>query len=150
MTSFNLSVRYAREVTDPGVPCIEDNFELGHCAWNFPVNQCALVMVDCWSTHVVDSHLRRGGMIAEKQILPVLQAFRAAGMAVVHAPAPETAHLYSEFLAHADALVTTYITVPHSSHKHPTATRNLISTGVSESLLVVPAAPRPPSCVASE
>ena len=39
-------------------------------------------------------------MIAEKHILPVLQEFRAAGMTVVHAPAPETAQRYSSFIAH--------------------------------------------------
>ena len=49
MSSLNLSVRYAREVTDPGVRCLEDNFELGNRSWDLLLSQCALVMVDCWS-----------------------------------------------------------------------------------------------------
>eukprot|EP01051_Picozoa_sp_SAG22_P023201 SAG22_NODE_5881_length_936_cov_2.185185_2_plen_93_part_00 len=85
-TSFKLPVRYAREVTDPGVPCREENFGLGHREWSLPAGQTALVMVDCWDQHVVVSHLERGGEIAEAAILPVLTAFRQAGMAVIHAP----------------------------------------------------------------
>ena len=102
LPACTLAVRYAREVTDPGEPCVEENFRLGIREWRLPLSQCALVMVDCWSTHVVESHLKRGGLIAEKQILPVLQTFRAAGMTVVHAPAPETAQRYPEFLVHSE------------------------------------------------
>ena len=61
-------------------------------------------MVDCWSEHVVESHLERGGLIAEKHILPVLQSFRKAGMTVVHAPAPGTAAKYPDFMMYDDEM----------------------------------------------
>ena len=101
---FTLPVRYAREVTDVGVRCREENFQLAHRSFVLPSRQCALVMVDCWSEHVVESHLERGGYIAEKYILPVLEAFRAARLAVVHAPAPGPAARYPDFLRYDDEM----------------------------------------------
>jgi hypothetical protein len=102
--SFTLPVRYAREVTDLNVPCREENFTLGHRQWTLPRAQCALVLVDCWSEHVVVSHLQRGSRIAEQSILPVLRTFRALNMAVLHAPAPQTAAKYPEFFCNREEM----------------------------------------------
>lgn len=104
MATFTLPVRHTREVTDIGVECREDNFRLGHREWTLPLAQCALVMVDCWDQHVVVSHLERGGRIAQRHILPVLEAFRDAGMLVVHAPSPEVADKYPQFVEYHDEM----------------------------------------------
>ena len=115
MATLTLPVRHTREVTDIGVECREENFRLGHREWTLPLADCALVMVDCWDTHVVVSHLERGGRIAEQHILPVLEAFREAGMAVVHAPSPGVAERFPEFMQFHDEMPPKPAVRPHPS-----------------------------------
>ena len=115
MATLTLPVRHTREVTDIGVECREENFRLGHREWTLPLADCALVMVDCWDTHVVVSHLERGGRIAEQHILPVLEAFREAGMPVVHAPSPGVAERFPEFMQFHDEMPPKPAVRPHPS-----------------------------------
>ena len=98
MGDLELTVRRNREIADPGLPCREENLRFGEMQWRVPVDQSALVLVDCWSEHPLQSHLERGGGIARDRILPALRACRAAGMAVVHAPAPQIASKYPQWL----------------------------------------------------
>lgn len=98
MKDLTLTVRRNREIADPGVPCREENLRLGQMQWRVPVEQSALVMVDCWNEHPLESHLERGGEIAREKILPALQACRSVGMTIVHAPAPQIARKYPQWL----------------------------------------------------
>ncbi|MFH1569588.1 MAG: isochorismatase family protein, partial [Gemmatimonadota bacterium] len=53
-----------------------------------PVGQAALVLVDVWATHYIDSWLARAAQVTRERIAPLLAAARAAGLTVIHAPSP--------------------------------------------------------------
>ena len=101
MRTLRLDVRHNREICDPDMPCREENLRHGQVEWQVPVEQSALVLVDCWSEHPLESHLERGGEIAREKILPTLTACREAGMTIVHAPSPPIAHKYPQWLTYA-------------------------------------------------
>jgi nicotinamidase-related amidase len=93
-TLLNLPCRYYRVYTDPDVPCIERNFQhVGHVL-PVPLEQAALVLVDLWSTHYIDSWLRRAQEVTLTRILPLMQAAREAGLTVIHGPSPPVADRY--------------------------------------------------------
>ena len=102
MSNFDLTVRYSREMSDPELPCREEHFGHGQMDWTLSTEACALVLVDCWDQHVVETHLERGGRISRERILPVVRACRSAGIAVVHAPSPPQAKLYPQWTRYAD------------------------------------------------
>ena len=85
---LNLPCRYYRVYTDPDTPCDEGNFHFVERDLPLPVDQTALVLVDLWSTHYIDSWLERATQVTRERIVPLLQAARQAGMTVVHAPSP--------------------------------------------------------------
>lgn len=103
MPTFDLTVRYSRELSDPNLPCHEEHFVHGEMSWTLPTDQVGLVLVDCWDSHPVETHLERGGQIAKDHILPVAQACRKAGIAVIHAPSPQQARLYPQWTKYAEA-----------------------------------------------
>ena len=86
MSNLKLQLRYAREVADLDLPCREENFRHGFVDWEIPVSQAALVLVDCWASHQVESVQERSRQIALNTILPTVQACRKAGVTVIHAP----------------------------------------------------------------
>ena len=92
--TLNLSCRYYRVYTDPAVPCVESNFRHVERNLPVPVEQAALVLVDIWSTHYIDSWLERASHVTQTQIVPVLEAARNIGMLVVHAPSPAVSKKY--------------------------------------------------------
>ena len=102
MPTFDLTVRYSRELSDPDLPCREEHFGHGEMAWTLSTEEVGLVLVDCWDSHPVETHLERGGQIAKERILPAVQACRKAGIAVVHAPSPTQARLYAQWTKYAD------------------------------------------------
>lgn len=96
---LHLNVRNTRELTDPDVPCREENFTHGYFDWTIPVEQTAMVLVDCWAKHPVLSFCDRAEIIARDYIRPAVQACRQAGVAIVHAPAPNWAQNYKDWYA---------------------------------------------------
>ncbi|MBT6145857.1 MAG: cysteine hydrolase family protein, partial [Gemmatimonadetes bacterium] len=50
--------------------------------------QTALVLVDVWATHYIDSWLQRAAEITRQKIVPLIEALRAAGVTIIHAPSP--------------------------------------------------------------
>ena len=95
MPALHLPVRYQRTCADPGVPTEESNFELTTLEHDYPVEQTALVLVDCWDSHYIKSHERLTGEIMRKTLKPVIEALRGAGMTIVHAPSPPQAKKYA-------------------------------------------------------
>ncbi|MFH1574699.1 MAG: cysteine hydrolase family protein [Acidobacteriota bacterium] len=85
---LDVPCRYYRVYTDPDVPCDEKNFGFVERRLTVPVEQAALVLVDVWSTHYIDSWLNRAAAVTREKIAPLLQAARRAGITVVHAPSP--------------------------------------------------------------
>lgn len=92
---LSLPCRYYRVYTDEDVPCVESNFQHVERELAIPVQQAAIVLVDVWSTHYIDSWLRRGEEITQTRIVPLLEAARGAGMTVIHGPSPAVAERYS-------------------------------------------------------
>ena len=95
MKSIELDVRYYHLTYRAYIN--EDEFHLNTLHWELPVNQIALILVDVWSDHYAKTHLDRGRDITLNRILPVLEAFRELGAAVIHAPSPSCATKYPQW-----------------------------------------------------
>lgn len=96
MAILDLSVRYFQDATPAGVPCREENFVRREVGMALPLAQTALVLVDVWDNHFIESWLERAGRVTAEGVVPVLVAARAAGMMVVHAPSPPIAENYEQ------------------------------------------------------
>lgn len=101
MPDLKLSVRYYRHGTDDGVECREENFRHRDMEWRVPVEQAALVLVDCWAEHFIRTHEENSGRIMRELLKPAVQAARAAGMTVVHAPSPTYVDAYPQRVGYA-------------------------------------------------
>ena len=96
--AIELSVRHiVHEPNPPDLPYREEHFGYVHLPVSIPVEQAALVLVDCWDQIIVESFQERAGRICEETILPVLAASRAAGIVAIHAPSPPVAAKFREF-----------------------------------------------------
>lgn len=92
--ALNLPCRYYRVYADPGVPCVEHRFHFVERDLPLPLAQTALVLVDVWSTHYIDSWLQRAKEVTQTKIVPILHAARQSGMTVIHGPSPFIADRY--------------------------------------------------------
>ena len=96
---INVPCRYYRVYTDLDVPCEERNFRFVERRLPIPVKEAALVLVDVWATHYIDSWLARAKRVIQSKIVPLLGAARKAGMTIIHAPSPYiTQRYYQEAL----------------------------------------------------
>jgi nicotinamidase-related amidase len=84
-----LPVQYFCDGTPPGVPCREENFERRELQFVLPVAQTALVLVDLWNVHHIDSWVERETTVMREVILPVIAGARPTGLTIVQAPSPE-------------------------------------------------------------
>jgi nicotinamidase-related amidase len=91
---LDIPCRYYRVYTDPDVPCVEANFHHVERRLPIPIEQAALVLVDVWSTHYIDSWRQRAGAVTQEKIVPLLDAARGIGLTVIHAPSPQVAQRY--------------------------------------------------------
>ncbi len=62
-----------------------------------PIEQSALVLVDVWDCHYIQTHQARAEEIIRERIVPLLDAARSAGLRVVHAPAKPAATKYPQW-----------------------------------------------------
>jgi nicotinamidase-related amidase len=92
---ISLPCRYYRVYTDANVSCDEANFQFVERTLPVPVAEAALVLVDVWSTHYIDSWLARARQVTQEKIVPLLEAARRIGMTVIHAPCPQVADRYA-------------------------------------------------------
>ncbi len=86
--SLNVRPRYYRWHVDFGVEWVETNTNYAHLDWEIPLEQTALVVVDVWERHYLADTQARADEIVKGKIVPLLGACRAAGMPIIHAPAP--------------------------------------------------------------
>lgn len=93
---LDLPSRYYRVYTDPDLPCVESNFGFVERRLPLPVAQTALVLVDIWSTHYIDTWLARAQDVTREKVVPLLEAARQMGMTVIHGPSPFIAKRYKE------------------------------------------------------
>jgi nicotinamidase-related amidase len=87
--NLSLSAQYFQESTPADIPCREENFVRREIPFSLPVEQTALVLVDLWNAHHIDSWVERAEEIVKEKIVPITDAARKAGLTVVHAPSPE-------------------------------------------------------------
>ena len=123
-TVLHVPCRYYRVYTDLDVPCEERNFRFVERRLPIPVTEAALVLVDVWATHYIDSWLARAKRVIQSKIVPLLQAARKAGMTVIHAPSPYITQRYYK-----DALPKTSAPPPTGPVWPPPAFRGIYRKG---------------------
>ncbi len=102
MSTLDITVRYTRELVDSGQPSQESHLKHGELRWQMPVEQAALVLVDCWNDFVLQSITENNHRIGREKIQPAVEASRKAGVAVIHAPSAECARNYPQWRLCAD------------------------------------------------
>ena len=60
----------------------------------------ALVLVDVWDNHFIESWLERAESVTREAVVPVLETARRIGLTIVHAPCPEVAAQYPQARRH--------------------------------------------------
>lgn len=99
MDTLDLRVRYFQDSPPPGRPYREEHFVRREVTMALPVDQTALVLVDVWDTHFIESWVERAGKVTEEAVVPVLEAARTSGLAVIHAPSPRVTPSYPDHMA---------------------------------------------------
>lgn len=100
MPTLNLTVRYFQDSTPADVPCREESFIRREIPMALPIDKTALVLVDTWNTHFIESWLERAKQVTVEAVVPVLNAAREAGLTVVFAPCPEVAARFKQLARH--------------------------------------------------
>ena len=83
MTGLDLTVRYFQDSTPPDVACREEHFRRREFSMPLPVAQTALVLVDIWNTHFIESWRDRAEHVTLTALVPVLAAARQVGLTIV-------------------------------------------------------------------
>ena len=99
MQTIKLDVRYYHRLRRVGMG--EGDIHHNTLHWSLRPDEIALVLVDVWSNHPIDTHLQRGREITLKCIRPVMDAFRQIGATVIHAPGPDCARHYPQWTRYA-------------------------------------------------
>ena len=59
MATLQLKVQYFQDSTPTSVSCREENFVVRELDFALPVEQTALVLIDLWNVHHIDSWIER-------------------------------------------------------------------------------------------
>ncbi len=70
--------------------------------WTLATNETALVVVDPWDRHYLNSYQERAAQVCRERIKPVIVACRDAGIAIVFAPTYWVARHYPQFTRYAN------------------------------------------------
>ncbi|MBV7335367.1 hypothetical protein KFU94_45430 [Chloroflexi bacterium TSY] len=71
MPKITLPVRYFQDSTPLDVPCREENFVRREIEMELPLAQTALVLVDVWNIHFIESWLERAKQVIKiKHLTP--------------------------------------------------------------------------------
>lgn len=100
MKTLDLRVRYFQDSTPADEPCVETAFIQREFEMPFPIDETALVLVDLWNVHFIESWIERAARITKECVVPVLDAARQAGLTIVHAPSPPVAEQYPQLQRH--------------------------------------------------
>ena len=93
--------RIVHEPSAPDLPFREEHFGYRFNDLKVPPEQAGIVLVDCWDIHITASHVERTSQICRERIKPVLDACREIGVTVIHAPSPNVAHKFPQWLRYA-------------------------------------------------
>ena len=100
MKTLNLRVRYFQDSTPADVPCRETAFIRREFEMPLPIAETALVLVDLWNVHFIETWIERAKQVTVDCVVPVIDAARQVGMTIVHAPSPSVAAQYSQLERH--------------------------------------------------
>ena len=100
MNTLNLNVRYFQDSTPADVVCRETEFIRREIEMPLPINETALILVDLWNVHFIESWIERAKQVTVECVVPVIDAARKIGMTVVHAPSPSVAEQYPQLQRH--------------------------------------------------
>jgi nicotinamidase-related amidase len=92
MSTLNLNVTYYQDSTPEDVPCREENFVRRTLLFPLPVEQTALVLIDLWDIHHIESWVARAGAMTRDVIVPLIDKARKTGLTIVFAPSPQVAY----------------------------------------------------------
>jgi len=106
-TTLDLNVTYYDSPRHEGMT--ESQLQRRDLHWQLPINQIALILVDVWSEHYLATHLERAIHMVDERIVPITEAFRKLGVLVVHAPSPDCARKYPQWLEEE---------IPEPTHPH--------------------------------
>ena len=101
MPSLDLTVRYFQDSPSPGKPYREEHFIRREVDMRLAVDETALVLVDLWDNHFIESWLERAERVTKEAVVPVIEAARSAGLTIVHAPSPSVAVQFPQLERHA-------------------------------------------------
>ena len=91
MSDLILPARYFQDSTPEGTPCREENFIRREVEVKLPLAQTALILIDMWDRHFIESWVERVHEVNIEKIAPVMEEVRRIGMHIIHAPCPEVA-----------------------------------------------------------
>ena len=91
MSDLILPARYFQDSTPEGTPCREESFIRREIEVKLPLAQTALILIDMWDRHFIESWLERVHETNIEMIIPVMEEVRRIGMHIIHAPCPEVA-----------------------------------------------------------
>ncbi len=101
----NIQPRYYRLFTDPGIEMAVENYSYDELSWEMPLKEAALISLDVWNRTpwAARDTQDRAEEIVTSRIVPLIEACRAHGLQVIHAPAnpvaarsPNWVHLVGE------------------------------------------------------
>ena len=95
---FNMPIRRYVTHTAEGVSSIEANFGYVHRNVDLDSDQTALVLVDCWDYHYIESWLARAKEVMTSRLAPLAAVCRDAGVLVIHAPGRNVAERYADWM----------------------------------------------------
>lgn len=100
MKTLDLRVQYFQDSTPVDEPCRETAFIRREFEMPLPVDETALVLVDLWNVHFIESWIERAKQVTLECVVPVIDAARRIGMTIVHAPSPSVASQYPQLDRH--------------------------------------------------
>ena len=74
---LDLKVQYFQDSPPAGRPYREEHFIRRHVQMELPVDQTALVLVDLWDNHFIESWLERADRITREAVVPMLHLLYA-------------------------------------------------------------------------
>ena len=95
---FSMPIRRYVTHTAEGVSNIEANFGYVHRNVDIDSRETALVLVDCWDHHYIESWLTRAKDVMTTRLAPLAAACREAGILVIHAPGMNVAGRYADWM----------------------------------------------------
>jgi nicotinamidase-related amidase len=89
--TIRIRPRYLRLYTDAGIELMEKNYNFKELDWQIPLDQIALICLDCWNHHFSYDTLERIEKIIHNNIVPLLKACREKNVTIIHSPADPVA-----------------------------------------------------------